>query len=114
MPRRAANPKVPFMARYRHAEDGRTGSPSEWRAAFKFRLGVDAATEEVKNSKRTPRSILGVSRMALWDEIKSAYRKLVKQLHPDLGGDPAAFRTVQAAYEVLEDANARGRLASTE
>lgn len=112
MPRKPAKPKAPFMLRYKHADDGKSGSPHEWRAAFQFRMGVDAALEEVKQSKRTPRSILGVGRGTTWDEIKSAYRKLVKQFHPDLGGDAVEFRQVQAAYEVLEDANTRGRLAS--
>lgn len=32
---------------------------------------------------------------------KAAYRRLARQHHPDLGGDPAAFHRIQAAYERL-------------
>src|ERR671937_728946 len=50
---------------------------------------------------------LGVSKAASQDEIKKAYRKLVRQYHPDKNpGDAAAeerFKEVQAAYDVLSD-----------
>ncbi len=50
--------------------------------------------------------ILGVSRDASADEIKRAYRRLARELHPDVNPDPAAqqrFKDVVAAYEVLTD-----------
>jgi molecular chaperone DnaJ len=54
---------------------------------------------------------LGVSKDASPDEIKKAYRKLVRQYHPDKNpGDEAAearFKEVQAAYDVLSDAEKR-------
>jgi len=60
--------------------------------------------------------ILGISRDALPDDIKSAYRSLAKKHHPDLqaqGSDLAAaaklFRGVSEAYEVLGDAELRRR-----
>ena len=46
---------------------------------------------------------LGVSRTATAEEIKAAYRKLVKRSHPDGGGTGGLFKTVQEAYEVLID-----------
>ncbi|MFR6055151.1 MAG: molecular chaperone DnaJ [Eubacteriales bacterium] len=55
--------------------------------------------------------ILGVSKTASQDEIKSAYRKLVKQYHPDLHpNDPACaekFKEINEANEVLSDEKRR-------
>ncbi len=55
--------------------------------------------------------ILGVSKTASQDEIKSAYRKLVKQYHPDLhSNDPACaekFKEINEANEVLSDEKRR-------
>jgi len=46
---------------------------------------------------------LGVSKSATEAEIKSAYRQLVREHHPDRQGDPVKFRAVAEAYEVLGD-----------
>lgn len=55
--------------------------------------------------------ILGVGRKATEDEIKSAYRKLVKQYHPDLhpndANAAAKFKEVNEANEVLSDPQKR-------
>ena len=55
--------------------------------------------------------ILGVSKDATPDEIKKAYRKLVKQYHPDSNGNSYNtdffFRKIQEAYEVLSDPRKR-------
>jgi DnaJ-class molecular chaperone len=51
--------------------------------------------------------VLGVSKTANPNDIKSAYRKLASQHHPDKGGDTATFQNIQAAYEILGDANKR-------
>jgi len=38
---------------------------------------------------------------APWETIKQAYRRLAAQHHPDKGGDPARFRAIRGAYEIL-------------
>jgi len=47
-------------------------------------------------------TILGISPTATADEIRSAYRRLVKEFHPDYyAGDSETFRDIQEAYYVL-------------
>ncbi|MEA3076809.1 MAG: molecular chaperone DnaJ [Actinomycetota bacterium] len=47
--------------------------------------------------------VLGVPDKATHEEIRAAYRKLSKKLHPDSGGDEERFKEVSAAYDVLGD-----------
>jgi curved DNA-binding protein len=52
-------------------------------------------------------NILGVSPEASQDDIKKAYRNLVKQHHPDKGGDEDRFKQISEAYEILGDSSKR-------
>ena len=54
--------------------------------------------------------VLGVSRDASSDDIKKAYRRLARELHPDVNPDEEAqerFKLVNEAYAVLTDPKRR-------
>jgi molecular chaperone DnaJ len=51
--------------------------------------------------------VLGVKENATQEEIKKVYRKLVKENHPDKGGDEEKFKKISTAYDVLGDENKR-------
>ena len=52
---------------------------------------------------------LGVDRSANDQDIKTAYRRLASQHHPDKGGDKAKFQEIQQAYDTLSDPDKRGQ-----
>lgn len=61
-------------------------------------------------NKRDYYEILGLSKTASQQEIKSAYRKLAKEFHPDrnkAADAEARFKEVQEAYDILSDEQKR-------
>jgi molecular chaperone DnaJ len=62
-------------------------------------------------ARRDPYTVLGVDKKASADEIKKAYRKLARELHPDKNpGDAKAeerFKDIQGAYDLLSDPEQR-------
>ena len=62
--------------------------------------------------KRDYYEVLGLTKSATKEEIKSSYRRLAKKYHPDLNHEPGAaekFKEVQEAYDVLYDDNKRAQ-----
>ncbi len=55
----------------------------------------------------TPYEVLGVSTAASQDDLRRAYRRLMRETHPDTGGDASRFTAVQAAWERVGDAESR-------
>lgn len=66
-----------------------------------------------KSQSTEPYRILGVATDATAAEIKSAYRRKAREMHPDLDpGNPWAeeeFKRLSAAYQLLSDAKERAR-----
>src|SRR5260370_20362375 len=63
-----------------------------------------------KNDPKGYYALLGVSPSATEGEIKAAYRRLAKYLHPDVNaadGSQAKFQAVNEAYAVLSDSKRR-------
>ena len=64
------------------------------------------------DSVTTLYGVLGVSRSASMEEIKTGYRRMVKIWHPDINRDedaPSQFKRVQEAFEILGSPKLRGR-----
>ncbi|MDN4595796.1 J domain-containing protein [Leifsonia virtsii] len=57
----------------------------------------------------TPYEVLGVRPDAPLDELRRAYRRLLRETHPDTGGTAAAFQAVQEAWELIGDPEDRAR-----
>jgi len=52
---------------------------------------------------------LGLKKNATKSEIKSSYRSLVKQHHPDAGGEKERFLAIQNAWEILNNPTKKER-----
>lgn len=62
--------------------------------------------------QQTLYQVLGTKKQATPDEIKTAYRRMVRQWHPDICKEPNAhevFLRIQEAYEILNDENKKAR-----
>ena len=62
-------------------------------------------------AKRDYYEVLGVPRNASEDDLKSAFRNLAREYHPDVSDDPQAedkFKEINEAYAVLSDMEKRG------
>ena len=61
-------------------------------------------------TKRDYYEILGLSRNAGKDDIRSAYRRLARQYHPDVNKEAEAedrFKEINEAYQILNDDDKR-------
>jgi DnaJ-domain-containing protein 1 len=57
-------------------------------------------------------SVLGAKKSASDDELKSAFRRMARQWHPDVCKEPNAtevFQRINKAYQILSDPSSRGR-----
>jgi len=91
--------RAPGGARGRTAAGRATGSRSGRRSSRQGRTARAGGSRQ-QTKARVSRAFrtLGVSRDASVEEVKSAYREKVKDVHPDHGGSEEAFSRVQDAY----------------
>ncbi len=78
-----AKSKRPFLSGYKTYDptvEG-YGSPRQWKAAFASTMNLDEARAAV--GEETPEGILGVTPAALWSEVVSAFKRLLRLTHPD-------------------------------
>jgi len=57
----------------------------------------------------SPYEVLGVRPDVSHDDLRRAYRRLLRETHPDTGGTAAAFQAVQQAWELVGDPDDRAR-----
>ena len=63
------------------------GSEDEWREAFNQRMSKEQAAAILQHLNETAHEILGVNPDATKAEIRSAFRRLIQQWHPDKNPD---------------------------
>lgn len=83
---------------------------SKYRLKFTFLVAALYAMVHIVDAKEDYYKILGVEKTASAKEIKSAFRKLALQYHPDKNKDEDAeekFKEIAEAYEVLSDEEKR-------
>lgn len=70
----------------------------DWRAKIAAQIGLEENNEE----KTNPWTVLGLTPGASLGEVKAAYRKIMRQVHPDTSGLPQWYaQTVNDAYRKL-------------
>jgi hypothetical protein len=57
----------------------------------------------------SPYEVLGVPATASDEDLRRAYRRLLRETHPDTGGDPQRFIAVQSAWERIGSPDARAQ-----
>lgn len=80
-------------------KEGR-GSVDEWRNSFNQTYSPEHAKNIIK--EKDPYFIMGLIKGCELNEVKSRYRKLMMENHPDKGGDPIKCKMIIAAYSILE------------
>jgi hypothetical protein len=65
-------------------------------------VDIDQGRDELR-AVRTYYEILGVAPTASAAELRTAYRRLLRQAHPDMGGSSAILDLVNEAYDALKD-----------
>jgi hypothetical protein len=79
------------------------GDPSQWKSAFRERMRIDEAQEIVDEIKEETSPILALRACKTLAELKKVYHSLLKQHHPDKGGDVKVAQQIVALFTVLKE-----------
>lgn len=100
--------KRDFLGGYKTYDPGAEGygNAKQWRGEFHSTMGFEEAEEVLRAAPGdTPLGILGLPLGSTWNAIKSAYRRLAREWHPDVCKKPEALeqmKRINAAYVILE------------
>lgn len=108
---------VRYLGATKRREDGSETAFGWWNGGWNVVVPKSAlmtwfGQEERPGEAQTLYAVLGVSQSADQAALKTAWRRLVKQWHPDSCREPDAvsqFRAIQEAYEVLGDERKRAK-----
>ncbi len=81
--------------------EGPRGSPAGWRRAFEEAATASGALVALDGDDAW--AILGLKRTATLAEARSTYRRLIRQHHPDRGGDVGTAERIIAAWTLVKD-----------
>jgi hypothetical protein len=111
------NLKAEFFKYFdRYSKENKENTNSKSQTTYDERTSEQREEEHSKSWYYKPSPyyyrVLGVGRGATPEEIKGAYRGLVKMYHPDLSDDPDTeqkFKEIKKAYKVLSDPDKRAQ-----
>src|SRR5438034_2564861 len=98
------------VERSARCEARRRSSRASSRRSTRTTEAVATLVRPMATTERDYYELLAVSRTASADEIKRAFRRLAREVHPDVSQEPDAdhrFREVVEAYEVLSNSERR-------
>lgn len=99
-----------LLAQYQHGADALEAENEALKEHIRaMEAGADMHGAQYDGKTSSPDSeidraleALDLSPGATWEDIRAAYRRLVKIHHPDHGGDPERLRQVNSAYDHLK------------
>ncbi len=81
--------------------EGPRGTPEQWRESYAAMTGDEA---RVIVDKDSPWTILGVEPTDDLEALRKAFKKRVREVHPDLGGSEEETKRVIAAWTLIQEA----------
>jgi hypothetical protein len=99
----------PEEARKRRAQQARRRAKLDAILSKPLRPDLQASMDKLRAEMlasakpflKEERALLGVEQDATKRDIKNAYRRKARKLHPDVGGDAEAFKQLYAAYRAV-------------